>query len=164
MSACLSLSMSGVPCGGHGRGTVERVCSYVVCMRAASEQRVQRALGPRESCIIAKRSGSNVERAVMRRRRFDPSEESRNRAWRVRSSSSVPTCSCVLAAAVGRLGASIGSDQRSESRFHRASQPQLQSLSVLHFLCLSCRVRRCLSLSLSLSPLFFAVGFCGDLA
>lgn len=46
--------------------------------------------------IIAKRSGSNVVRALMRRRRFDPNEESRNRALSLlrRTGCLGSTCSC----------------------------------------------------------------------
>lgn len=96
----------------------------------------------------------------MRRPRFDPSEESRNRALSLLRSglaASVPPAAAAAAAAVGRLGASIGSDKR-ESRSRRVPQPQLQSFPWP-------------SLVLPAAPrsphpsfnYFFQPAFCGDL-
>ena len=121
-----ALSMSGVPCGGHGRRTVERVRIY--SERAACATR-QRALRPRELYYreaLRKQRWTSANASPSLRSEGGEPQQSFARSLLLLGS----TCSCVLATAVGRLGVSIGSDQR-ESRFHRASQLQLQSFSLL---------------------------------
>lgn len=114
--------------------------------------------------IIAMRSEGNGVRALMRRRRFDPTEESRNRALSLLRRgwfASVPPAAA--AAAVGRLDASIGSDER-ESRFQRVPQPQLQSFPVppLSFLHPPPSLYSLFS-ALSLYTLLFSIIFCSQL-
>ena len=126
-------------------------------------------LSARESCIIAKRSGSNVERALMRQRRFDPREESRNRASRARFSSSVPPAAvCWPQLSVDSAYRSVPTSVNRVSTEHRSYNCN-PSLFFLYFILpsvslLSRSTKYGLSLSFSLSSLFFAVGFCGDLA
>lgn len=85
----------------------------------------------RRKGIIAKRSGGNGVRALMRRPRFDRSEEGHNSALSLLRRGWLAGSVQAAAAAVGRLSASIGSDER-ESRFHRVPQPQLRSSLSLH--------------------------------